>query len=202
VSQLPLPLQWEGWVERISFTSGWQRVDQKTSFGDALLQQRSRTDLRVPVEFVVEWGAGFTTRYRGLVTRGEGEDPTGTTERGRQEHGVSVESRIAPRGGLAGRMQEPLRFSLVLSWSEMDECRVTVVGDQCVPFLEQVDRGANLAVDTRFGEVEVGGQLALSDRRSFTGLQTGFTQFQVAIWARMIFSSGPVGRLDRPVDPF
>ena len=202
VSQLPLPLQWEGWVERISFTSGWQRVDQKTSFGDALLQQRSRTDLRVPVEFVVEWGAGFTTRYRGLVTRGEGEDPTGTTERGRQEHGVSVESRIAPRGGLAGRMQEPLRFSLVLSWSETDECRVTVVGDQCVPFLEQVDRGANLAVDTRFGEVEVGGQLALSDRRSFTGLQTGFTQFQVAIWARMIFSSGPVGRLDRPVDPF
>ena len=202
VSQLPLPEDWEGWVERVSFSAGWQRVDDDQRFGQAVLQDRVRTDLRVPMELVVEWGAGFSTRYRGLLGRGDGQDPTGRTERARSEHGVTLETRLTPRGGLADRIQEPLRMSLDLSWAQAQECRVTATGDQCVLFVDRLDRGVNLAVDTRVSEVEVGGQLALNDRRSFTGLRTGSTQFQVAIWARLIFSAGPMGLLERGADPF
>jgi len=202
VSDLPLPGSWEGWVERVTLSTGWQRIDEEVEFGQAILQRRSRSDLRVPVEVVVEWGGGFATRYRGLLGRGEGVDPTGTTERLRRDHGVSVETVIAPQAGLGGRMQEPLRFALILDWSETEDCRVTTAQDRCVAFLSRLDRSVNLAVNTRLSDMEVGGRVALNDRRSFVGLQTGATQFQMGIWARMVFSSGPAALLGRPVDPF
>ena len=93
-------------------------------------------------------------------------------------------------------------MALDLSWGQVQACRTTTAGEQCVLFVDRLDRGVNLAVDTRVSEMEVGGQLALNDRRSFTGLQVGSTQFQVAIWARLIFSAGPMGLLQRETDPF
>lgn len=202
VSDLPLPDAWDGWVERVTLSTGWQRIWEEVEFGQAVLQRRTRSDLRVPVEVVVEWGGGFATRYRGLLGRGEGVDPTGTTERRRRDHGVSVETILAPQAGFGGRMQEPVRFALILDWAETEDCRVTAGRDRCVPFVSQLDRSVNLAVDTRLSDMEVGGRVALNDRRSFVGLQTGATQFQVGIWARMIFSAGPAALLGRPVDPF
>ncbi len=199
VSSLPLPQDWDGLVERVSFSSGWQRVRDRVGFGEAVLQQRWQEESRVPLELVVEWGGGVSTRYRGLLGTGSGRDPTGTTERTREEHGFAVETRLVPRGGLSERLQEPLRLSFVVNWTTVTECRVTSAGDQCVPFLDRRDRGANLALATLLSDFEVGGQLSLLDRRSLTGLQTGQTQFQLAIWARLVFEAGPLGLLQAPV---
>jgi hypothetical protein len=57
-------------------------------------------------------------------------------------------------------------------------------------------------VDTWVSGVEVGGHASLVDRRSFTGLRTGFTQFQVGIWGRMVFESGPIARLGDGLNRF
>ncbi len=202
VTALPLPAEWEGRVERVTVSTGWQRVTEEVSFGEALQQDRRRSDLRVPVEFVVVWGGGVETRYRGLFARGEGSDPLGSTERVRNEHGFSIETRLSPRGGLAERVQEPLRVSLVVNWIELDECRATTSGDACVPFVEQRERGASFALDTRVAELEVGSLLSLLDSRSFTGFQMGQTRFQMSVWARMVFESGPLARLEGRPTPF
>ncbi|MEX2530467.1 MAG: hypothetical protein WD960_06800 [Gemmatimonadota bacterium] len=199
VSSLPLPQDWEGIVERVSFSSGWQRVQDRVGFGEAVIQQRFQEESRVPLEMVVEWGRGVSTRYRGLLGSGSGQDPTGITERTREEHGFAVETRLVPRGGLSERIQEPLRLSFVVNWAAVTECRVTSVGDECVPFLDRRDRSANLALATLLSDFEVGGQLSLLDRRSLTGMQIGQTQFQLAIWARLVFEAGPQGLLRAPI---
>jgi len=202
IADLPLPEEWSGRVERVTLSTGWQRVSDEVSYADALQQDRSRTDLRVPVEMVVEWGGGVSTRYRGLFGRGEGRDPVGSTERHRNEHGFSVESRLMPGLGLAERLQEPVRLSLIVNWIDLQECRVTTLDGACVPFVEQRDWGSSFALDTKVADVEVGTLMALTDRRSFTGFQSGQTRFQLSVWARMVFESGPLARLDGRPTPF
>jgi hypothetical protein len=202
VGTVPLPGEWSRVVSRVSVSSGWQRLNEESTFGEAILQRRSRDELRVPMEAVVEWSGGISTRYRGLLGRGDGRDPMGITERTQREHGFSVETRLRPRGGLGDHIQEPLRLSLLLNMAEVRECRVVAGGDECVAFLDHLDRGIDLAVGTLVSELEVGGQLSLLERRSFTGMQLGSTQFRLGIWARMIFERGPRELLEPPEEPF
>ena len=194
---VPLPGGWESVLERVSLASGLQRTHREVSFGGGELQRRTVDDRRYPMELTLEWAGGIVTRYRGRVGWGEGMDPTGTTERAELDHGLTVETRLAPERGLGERMTEPVRVSLMVHYARVEECRVVAGMEACVPFLDQVHRGLNLSVDTRAGGMEVGGQLSLVDRRSFTGLQLGQTQLQMGIWGRLIFESGPVDRMDR-----
>lgn len=193
---VPIPDAWEPVLQRVSMAGGVQQTRRDVTFGGDRLQRRSLDDRRYPVEVSLEWAGGLTTRYRGRFGRGVGTDPTGTTERTEADHGVSVETRLAPGRGLGEQMREPLRVSLLVHQTRVDECRVVTGVDDCVPFVDQVNRGFNLSVDTRVSGMEVGGQLSLVDRRSFTGLRLGHTQLQVGIWGRLIFESGPVARMD------
>jgi hypothetical protein len=60
----------------------------------------------------------------------------------------------------------------------------------------------SLSVDTWVSGIEVGGRASLVERRTFTGIQAGFTQFQLGVWGRLVFEAGPVGRLGGRRDPF
>jgi hypothetical protein len=201
-SNLPLPQAWQGALSRLAFTTGFQRIREEVSFGDGL-QARTRNDLRIPSEVSLEWAGGIATRYRGTFGRGEGMDPTGRTRRDQDEHGVTVETRFAPGGGLQNRFDGPFRVAVVAQYSAVNECRLAEGQAACVPFLDLVNRSAGFTVDTLLSGLEVGGQASVVDRRSFTGMRTGFTQFQLGFWGRMEFSAGPVERLDRRGrDPF
>ena len=181
---------------------GVQEVLQDVTFGGGVTQRRVRVDRRAPIEMTAEWASGLIARYRGLIGRGKGDDPTGVTECELVEHGLSLETRLAPAGGLADRIGGPLRISLALEYAENTECRVVTGQDVCVDFIDQVNRSARLAVDTELSGLEVEAQVTVVDRRSFTGLGTGFSQFQVGVWGRMVFESGPVERLQRVPDLF
>lgn len=194
--EVPLPEAWEPVLRRITVAGGMQRVQSEVSFGGGQLQRRTVDDTRYPVEVSFEWLGGLVTRYRGRVGSGEGLDPTGRTQRSETEHGVAFETRLAPARGLGEQIREPLRLSLLVQYARFDECRITAGRADCVPFLEQVNRGLNLSVDTRISGMEVGGQLSVVDRRSFVGLELGHTQLQLGIWGRLIFESGPVQRMD------
>ncbi len=201
-SDVPVPGAWDGVLERVSFTSGLQRVRERVDFGEGL-QERERTDVRIPAEITLQWAGGLTARLRGTVVEGDGRDPTGATERSNREAGVSIETRLRPRGGLEARFDAPFRLSIVGQYSSQDECRTPSGQEECVPFLDQVNRSLGLSMDTMVSGFEVGGQASLIDRRSFTGFESGYTQLQLGIWGRMEFSAGPVGRLDRgDPDPF
>lgn len=201
-SDLPLPHEWGEVLQRVAFTTGLQRIREHISHGDGL-QARSRNELRIPSEISLEWAGGISTRYRGTFGRGEGVDPTGRTRRDQDEHGVTVETRLAPGGLMENRVEGPLRVAVMGQYTAVYECRIAEGRNACVPFLDLVNRSAGLTLDTIFSGLEVGGQVSVVDRRSFTGMRTGFTQFQLGFWGRMEFSAGPVDRLDRRgQDPF
>jgi hypothetical protein len=201
-SQLPLPERWRGVLQRVAFTTGVQRVREEVDHGNQL-QARLEDDLRFPGELAVEWTGGLTTRYRGTLGKGEGRDPTGLTRRDQIEHGVSLETRIAPGRGLSGRIEGPFRLALNGQLSSIEACRVAEGRQVCIPFLDLVQRSAGFSLDTVLSGVEIGGQVSVVDRSSFTGMRTGYTQFQLGFWGRMEFLAGPVERLDRRGrDPF
>jgi len=199
---LPLPDAFQPLLGRVSLSAGFQRTRESLDYGAGVVQGRTRVDRRIPMELSIEWMDGLTTRYRGQVGWGSGEDPTGVTERETSDHGLSIETRLVPRGGVGTAVQEPLRLSLLLEHTSVVECRIVTGRDVCVDFIDQVSRGVSLAIDTWVSGVEVGGHASLLDRRSFTGLRTGFTQFQIGVWGRMVFESGPIERLGDRLDPF
>jgi hypothetical protein len=190
----PIPAVFGATLDRVSWSIGSQKTVRHTDYGGALFQRRSSEDHRIPIEVALEWSAGIVTRYRGQVGWGFGLDPTGETERNTMDHGLSVETRATPGRGtiLEG---EPVRLSLLLSYASTVECRIVTGRTVCVDFINQVSRGASLVADTWFRGIEVVGQVGIVDRRSLTGAQLGFTQFQLGIWGRMRFEAGPVGRL-------
>lgn len=202
VSTLPIPAAWRSRLPELSINVGLQENRQDISFGGGTFQRRIRVDRSIPIEVAAEWPSGLVARYRGRIGRGKGDDPTGVTERDLFEHGFSLETRLAPRGGLAERIEEPLRLSILLEYGGSTECRIVTGQMACVDFIDQVNRSASFTLDGRISGVEVGVQMSLVDRRSFTDLRNGFTQFQLGIWGRMVFESGPVGRLQPRREPF
>jgi hypothetical protein len=202
VTSLPLPSVWRGRVPQLSLSVGFQENLQDVSFGGRAFQRRVRADRRVPVEVAASWPSGLVARYRGQVTRGEGKDPTGVTDRDFVEHGISLETRLVPGGGLGDRIEEPLRLSLLVEYGTNRECRVVTGQNTCVDFIDQENRAASLSLDGIFSGAEVGVQLSLVDRRSFTDLRSGLTQLQLGVWGRLLFEAGPVERLQGTVDPF
>ncbi|MEX1256598.1 MAG: hypothetical protein WEG36_03160 [Gemmatimonadota bacterium] len=202
IESLPLPGTLRPLLGRVSLNAGFQRTREALRYGAGVVQGRTRVDRRVPMELSIEWMDGLVTQYRGQVGWGSGTDPTGITERETADHGLSIETRVMPRGGVGNQVEEPLRLSLLLEYTSVVECRIVTGRDSCVDFIDQIGRGVSLAVDTWVSGVEVGGHASLVDRRSFTGLRTGFTQFQVGVWGRMVFESGPIARLGEGLNRF
>jgi hypothetical protein len=203
-SNLPLPEEWAGRLDRVAITSGVLRVQDKVRYGEQL-QARTRSELRLPVEVTLEFAGGVTARYRGTISDGEGTDPTGRTGREQSDHGISLETRFRPRAGLDTPLGGAFRLSFLGQYTHLEECRVPTGTDGCVPFLVRTTRSASLGLDTVLQGFEVGAQVAWLDRVAFSAFETGFRQFQVGIWGRMEFAAGPVERLDRrrvPPDPF
>jgi len=201
---LPLPEAWRPTLQRAAFTSGVQRVSEEVSYGEGL-QARTLVDTRLPVDIALEWGGGVLSRYRGTFLHGRGTDPTGRTGRTQSEHGVSLETRLRPRGGLDTPFGSSLRFSLLGQVQSLEECRVPVGTGSCVPYLTRQSRSASLGLDTLISGFEVGAQVQWMDREAFAAFETGLQQFQLALWGRMEFTAGPVQRLDlrrAPRDPF
>ena len=201
VTSFPLPSSWRARAPQLSASVGLQENLQDVSFGGGI-QRRVRVDRRIPVELAASWPSGLVARYRGQVGKGEGNDPTGVTDRDFVEHGISLETRLVPGGGLADRIEEPLRLSLLVEYGTNRECRVVTGQSSCVDFIDQENRAASLTLDGIFSGAEVGVQLSLVDRRSFTDLRSGLTQVQLGVWGRLLFEAGPVERLQGAVEPF
>lgn len=202
VSVLPLPSAWRNRLPRISMSVGIQEVLQDVTFGGRFQQRRIRVDRRAPVEVAFQWPSGVIARYRGLFGTGKGDDPTGATERTLVEHGFSVETRLISTASLARRIGGPLRVSFAVEYSENAECRVVTGRDACVSFIDQINKSASVSLDTELSGLEVGAQASIVDRRSFTGLRAGLTQFQLGVWGRVLLESGPVDRLRSEPDLF
>ena len=178
-------------IQAINLSSGITRTERESQFGGRALQRRFDSDTQVPVDVSIQWLRTLVTSYRGAFRTGVGNDPTGDTEREQSTHRVSVSSQLLPPRALADRLDRPIRLSLIATYSDVRNCRITVAGDDCVPFIDQVNRTASLALDTSVGGFELGLQISYDD----VGQQTGSTQFQVGLFGQLDFAAGvlPIG---------
>ena len=177
-------------MRTVSLSGGVERTVREIEFGGRALQRRFDSDTRVPVDLSIQWLRTLVTTYRGSFRQGRGVDPTGRTRRREESHRVSVSSQLLPASVLARRLDRPVRVSLIGAYTTEQNCRITVRGEDCVDFIDQVIRTASLSVDSSAGGLEFGIQLSFDDRKSFVGQQTGSTQFQLGIFGQLDISAG------------
>lgn len=192
LERVPLPSLLAAAVARIGASGGIQRTITESSFSGAAAQRRVREDRRIPVDVVVDWHRGIRTSYRATFRDGLVSDPTGQTRSDGRVHNVALSMTVAP-GGPFGRLDGPVRMSLRYAYSQEVECRLTVEGSRCVPFLDQLNRSVNLTMDSRVSEADVGLQVSYVDRRSHIGQRIGASQFQLLLFGRFQLSSTILG---------
>ena len=187
VASLPLPEN-QSLLRRVSLSTGFQRIRQETAFGGLGQQRRFQQDERIPVDLAVVWGGNLSTSYRGSFVRGEGGDPTGDTERTRQNHTFSISGAFRPPMGWADRLERPLTTSALYQFTSDRHCRTTAGGTDCVPFLDELIRSLMVRLETTVSGTDLRLQLSYTDRRSFVGLRSGSTQFQFGLFGRFVIA--------------
>ena len=192
LASLPLPEQ--ALLRRASLSAGFQRIKQEAAFGGFGQQKRFQRDERIPLEVSLVWGGGLSTSYRGSFTIGEGGDPTGATERSRENHTVSLTASLRPPARLVARLTRPITMSALLQYTSDRNCRTTATRAECVPFLDELIRSLVFRVETAVSGTDVRLQLSYTDRRSFVGLQSGSSQFQFGLFGRFVIADNALFR--------
>ena len=183
-SDVPLPESFRPMFRRITISGGYVRRLTDRTFGGVSQQRQTLDEVRVPVDASVSWFGLLNTTYRGAYEDGEGVDPTGLTRRGGQLHSLALTSSFRPPWGLADRLIRPVSLALRGTYSRQDECRVVVGGNECVPFVDQLNRSLSLTFDSSVQSMDVGLEVSYVDRRSFVGLRNGSTQFQLLFFGQ------------------
>ncbi len=187
VTDLPL-LGDQSLLQRITLSAGFQRIRQETEYGGLGQQRRFQQDERIPMDLAVVWGGGLSTAYRGSLVRGEGGDPTGDTERERENHTLSISGTFRPPMTWAERLERPLTTSALFQFTSDRNCRTTAGSGECVPFLDELIRSLTVRLETTVARTDLRLQLSYTDRRSFVGLRSGSTQFQFGLFGRFIIA--------------
>lgn len=182
-------------IQSINLSSGIVRTQREITFGGRALQRRFDSDTRIPLDVSIQWLRTLVTSYQGGWRNGKGVDPTGDTERREQNHRLSVSTQLLPAGGLARRLDRPISVSITGTYRSERNCRITVAGDECVPFVDQILRAASLQADTSIGGFAFGVQVSYDDRQSYVGQRTGSTQFQLGLFGELDFGAStlPIG---------
>ncbi|MDT8341201.1 MAG: hypothetical protein RQ751_06785 [Longimicrobiales bacterium] len=176
-------------LTRLALSLGYVRSERETLLGEGL-QTRRNEEVQIPWDLTLAWQGTLVTSYRGSVLDGDGEDPTGDTERDRVTHRFSITSSFLPPLGLGGPTPGPVRVSVIASYTAERECRVPRAREDCVAFVDQLNRALSLAMDTRLSDFQVGLQAGYTDRRSFVGRRVGSTQFQLSLFGQFLFEGG------------
>ncbi|HSH75314.1 MAG TPA: hypothetical protein VLA09_06510, partial [Longimicrobiales bacterium] len=177
-------------IRAINISSGVVRTQRTMEFGGRAAQRRFDEDIRIPVDVSVQWQRTLVTSYQGAFRVGQGEDPTGETERDEWAHRVSVTSQLLPAGFLSRRFDRPVSLSVLGAYTSERTCRATTARDECVAFVDLIRRTLNVSLDTSVRGFSVGLQMSFDDRQSFVGQRTGSTQFQVGLFGQLDFSGG------------
>jgi len=177
-------------IDRVTLSAGWIEELRETAFGAEQQQLRVQENRRFPVDLRIGW-AGATLAYTGAFEDGVGIDPTGDTDRASVTHRLSLSSSFVPPVGLSDRLDRPVTLAVIFSHVGESECRVARFRDECVPFVDQLNRGLSLSLGTGVQGFEIGVQGSYTDRQSFIGVRQGSTQFQLGLFGQFVFEAGP-----------
>ncbi len=185
VAILNVPLPGAAGVRRLSLRTGFRRTVRAMSYGTRGSQDRTRTDDAVPMSASVAFEGGWSLSYSGAVARGEGMDPTGTTRTRSGVHGLSVSARLPSPFESFREEGGALNLSAEFGYSSEVRCRASGPGAPCVAFIDQLERRAEISLDSSVRRYRVGILASYVDRRSFVGLRPALTRFRLNVFGRL-----------------
>jgi hypothetical protein len=189
LTRVPLPERVQGVIQSLTLSSGYRENHLENTYGGLGLQRRLKVEQQVPMEVSTTWLGAVNARYTGTLTDGDGKDPTGDTRSERQTHSFTLSSSFSDPPLLGSRLDGPLRVSMGYQYTSEVECRVSAGRSDCVAFVDYLNRGLNLTLDTVITPLQVGLHLTYVDRQSFVGRHEGSTQFQLGLFGQFVIDS-------------
>lgn len=193
VTNMALPEFMSPVLERLSASAGYSRRNSSLEFGAGGRQNRFGEDRQVPASLTLVFPRGVSVSYEGRRHRGESRDPTGETRTTRNSHTVRAQAMLRSPLSAFRRRGARMRLTLLLSYSDEVRCRQPGPGSPCVAFIDQLERGASVSLDSTLRDYQLGASLRYLDRRSFVGRRAGLTRFQLDIFGQFLLTPGLLG---------
>jgi hypothetical protein len=199
-SEIPAPASLRGAISHSAASVGYQRTRHAGRAGSGVGGAagggggiRTGEEINIPVRFTIGLVNGFSGSYTGLRGEGLAGDPTGQTEQEVAQHAVQLAGRLVAPAVWNDGDDAPIRIALSFSIHSRRQCRVQAAGigtNECVPFVDLVHRQLALTMDTIISQLNVGFQMSYFDRKSFVGIQSGSSQFQLGLFGEFNFEAG------------
>lgn len=199
-SDIPTPPLLRTLVSHSTASVGYRRATNSGRIGAVGGTLRSGEETSIPLRLAVGLANGLSGSYTGLLGEGWVSDPTGATEQEVAQHSVQVAGAFRLPESWGEGSPPPLRVALSLSTHTRQQCRVSAAAGEdggsgeCVPFIDMVTRQLGLTVETIVSQLNVGFQMSYNDRKSFVGLRSGSSQFQLGLFGEFNFEAGNFAR--------
>lgn len=178
---------------------------------------RMGEDVNVPIRFTIGFVNGLSGSYTGLVGEGYASDLTGRTEQEVAQHAIQLAGRLAAPASWSQGLDGPVRAALTLAIQSRRQCRLAAAGagagvgagigasigvgpgaeagasagaGECIPFVDLVSRQLGVTLDTTVDQLNLGLQVSYNDRKSFVGVRSGSSQFQLTLFGEFNIEAG------------
>lgn len=189
-SSLPIPDVASAVVTAITMSTGYNVGRTQELYGNT---ETSRRRDNVPVQVNVVFANGTSAGYTGAFSKVSGVTGTGDVHGTEGSHTTSLRTVFDPPAFMATKFKDPINASLSYTYHSQRQCSVSAVqqtGDQCPPRIDNVTRSLNLRLETLVGELNVGSQLTLNDRKSWVNQHDGSRQWLISVYAQFNFGVG------------
>jgi hypothetical protein len=199
LTEIPAPGPLRGMISQGAASVGYQRTTRAGRPGAASQQGtdargvRTGEEINIPVRLTLGFTNGLSGSYSGLHGEGYAGDPTGQTEQEVAQHTFQLAGRFAAPASWRESIEAPVRAALSFAIQSRRQCRIVAITgdtDECVPFVDLVNRQLALTLDTIISQLNVGFQMSYNDRKSFVGLRSGSSQFQLTLFGEFDFEAG------------
>jgi hypothetical protein len=196
--EITLPSTLRRLVLVAGMTAGVQRTERTQELGGGGAQQlRGGTELSFPFTLSLAMVRGLTVGYRASLSRGETLDPTGDARSGGYQHDLTLTGTFQPPDAWKEKLNGPVTLMLNYAEQNQRQCRFNSLFDldeSCIAYLDQGSRSANMRLESKLSDLDVGLLMSFVGRQSHVGTLTGSSQFQLGLYGRFNFEAGQMPR--------
>lgn len=154
---------------------------------------RGGTEVSFPLSFSINMPRGLMVSWRGSFSSGETLEPTGNSESGGFQQDLTITGSFDPPDAWSQKLTGPITMSFTFAEQNQRQCRFTSffgIEDGCIAFLDLGTRSANMRIESKLSDLDVGILMNWVDRQSHVGTRTGTSQFQLGLYGRFNFEAG------------
>lgn len=189
--EVPVPIALRGALAWATASVGYQESTWIERFGGTA---RRGTEWRVPVQLSLGLAGGARIGYTGHLQGGEHRDATGAAQTSVARHDLRLDAAFAAPRAFRATFPAPIRASAAWSLRTERQCRVPASGEEpCTPYVDRVDRQADVLLETVVSWLNVGVQIAWEERVSWIGTRPEHRGVRLRIFGEFNVAAGTFG---------